>query len=386
MQTTQVVEKEHQVVSWGKVVTFGGAVVAFLIGSGFATGQEILQYFASYGYWGVFGTGAVVMVLMVYVTVEFITVGQAKQFPRPAMVYQYFCGKRLGTFFDYFSIMFIFMSFIVMVAGASAVIQQHYNLPKLVGGVTLTVLAAVTVLLGLKRLLAVIGKVGPVIVVIAITVGLSAILRNPGGFSEGNSLLPQLELNQASSNWFLAALSYVGFCMLWLAAFLTAMGRTASSKKEAALGGLTGSVAFSLACLVVAVALLTNIEQVNGTEIPMLILAQSVSGLLADGFAVIVLGGIFTTAVPLLWTVVSRVSADGSSKFRIITVVLAGVGCFIGLLVPFSKIVNVVYVINGYVGVLLLVLMLVKTGTRLVKREAIEPYAPSEAELAENRT
>jgi uncharacterized membrane protein YkvI len=33
--------------------------------------------------------------------------------------------------------------------------------------------------------------------------------------------------------------------------------------------------------------------------------------------------------------------------------------------------VNIVYVINGYVGVLLLVLMLVKTGTRLVRREKL---------------
>ena len=206
----------RQAVSWTRVITFGGAIIAFLIGSGFATGQEIMQYFTSYGYWGVFGTGLAVLALMTYVCVEFLVVGQAQQFTRPSMIYQYYCGKYLGTFFDYFSIVFIFMSFMVMVSGMGALFEQHYSLPAYVGGAALAVVAAMTVFFGLGRLVDVIGKVGPVIVAIAIGLGLWAVLRNPSGIAEGNAVLPELAVTQASSNWFLAALSYVGFCMQWL--------------------------------------------------------------------------------------------------------------------------------------------------------------------------
>lgn len=369
---------EKQVVSWGRVITFAGAVIAFLIGSGFATGQEILQYFASYGYWGIFGTGLVVLVLMVYVNVEFITVGQVKQFPKPRMIYQYYCGKYIGTFFDYFSILFIFMSFMVMVAGAGAVVEQHYGLPTYLGGIGLAVLAALTVFFGLNRLVDVIGKIGPVIVVIAIALGVTAIIRNPAGIAEGNALLPALELTKASTNWFLSALSYVGFCMLWLAAFMAAMGQTANSKKEAALGGFTGSLLFSGACIIVALGLLANIAQVNGTQIPSLYLAENLSPALATGFSLIILAGIYTTGVPLLWTVAARMFEDKSRKFKMLTIALAISGCILGLMVPFSKMVNIVYVINGYVGIILLVLMLVKTGRRFLKIETLEPYKESE--------
>lgn len=358
----------RQAVSWTRVITFGGAIIAFLIGSGFATGQEIMQYFTSYGYWGVFGTGLAVLALMTYVCVEFLVVGQAKQFARPSMIYQYYCGKYLGTFFDYFSIVFIFMSFMVMVSGMGALFEQHYALPGHVGGAGLAVVAAMTVFFGLGRLVDVIGKVGPVIVAIAIGLGLWAVLRNPGGIAEGNAVLPELAVTQASSNWFLAALSYVGFCMLWLAAFLTAMGRTARSRKEAVLGGTVGGVAFSAACIVVGLGLLANVAQVNGAEIPMLHLAANVSPLLADGFSLIIVAGIYTTAVPLLWTVASRVFADRSPGFKGLSVGLAALGCVLGLMVPFSTMINVVYVINGYVGVLLLVLMLVRTTTRILRR------------------
>ena len=44
----------------------------------------------------------------------------------------------------------------------------------------------------------------------------------------------------------------------------------------------------------------------------------------------------------------------------ILTILLAFIGTFIGLKVPFDRLVNIIYVINGYVGILLLVLMIIK--------------------------
>ena len=357
--------------SFLRVLTYAGAIIAFLIGSGFATGQEILQYFTSYGYWGVFGTGLLVLVPMSYVAVEFFVVGQAKKFDKPSRIFHYYCGKYLGTFFDYFSIVFVFLSFTVMVAGAGAVFEEHYGLSRYTGGIGLAVVVGISVWFGLKSLVDVIGKIGPVIVVVAIALGLLGIFRSPGGIAEGSALLPTLDLTQASTNWFMAGLSYVGFCMLWLAAFLTALGKTARSRKEAAAGGMVGSIAFSVACIIVGLGLLANVVQVGGSEIPMLVLARDVSPVLAAGISVMILAGIYTTAVPLLWTVSSRFFADKTPRFKYLTIALAVAGTAIGLVLPFSQMVNIVYVINGYVGILLLVLMLVKTCTRFIRRQPL---------------
>ena len=89
---------------------------------------------------------------------------------------------------------------------------------------------------------------------------------------------------------------------------------------------------------------------------------------LATGFSLIIFAGIYTTAVPLLWTVVAHFTKEKSSNFIILTVVLAAIGAFDGLRAPFSTMVNIVYVINGYVRVLLLALMLVKTLAGKAKR------------------
>jgi len=369
--STQVPEATSKKGRLVRVATYAGAIIAFLIGSGFATGQEILQYFTSYGYAGIFGTGLLVLLLMSYVAVEFFIVGQAKKFEKPSRIFHYYCGKYLGTFFDYFSVLFVFLSFTVMVAGAGAVFEEHYGISKYFGGVGLAIVVGLSVWFGLKNLVDVIGKIGPLIVVVAVGLGLMGILRNPSGIAEGQALLPTLDLTQASTNWFMSGLSYVGFCMLWLAAFLTALGKTARNRKEATAGALTGATVFSLACVIVGLGLLANITRVGGTEIPMLVLAADINPILAAGISVMILAGIYTTAVPLLWTVSSRFYADRTQGFKYLTVILAVAGTVIGLLLPFSQMVNLVYVVNGYVGVLLLVLMLAKTVLRAVRRQPL---------------
>lgn len=297
---------------------------------------------------------------MVFVCVQFITIGQAHDFERPSDIYRHLCGKVVGTCFDWFSIVVIFMSFWVMIAGAGAVFAEHYGLPRWVGGLAMALVVGGTALAGLRRLVDVIGTIGPLIVVVAIGLGVAAILRHPQGIDAGVTALPGLDVTQATSSWYLAAISYVDFCMLWLAAFLAALGPTTASRREAATGAAIGAGTFALACMIIALGLLSQIEAVAGTQIPMLVLARDISPLLASGISVIVLAGIFTTAVPLLWTVSSRVFPDGSGRFRIATGVLAIIGTAVGLLVPFDALVNTVYVLNGYVGGALLAIMIIR--------------------------
>lgn len=354
----------EQKVSYKTITIYAGAFIAFLIGSGFATGQEIMQYFTAYGFKGILGA-FVVFLLFLYVGISFITTGFDKKFHKGSEIYQYYCGPIIGRFFDYFSIAFIYMSFIVMVGGAGATLNQQYGLPIEVGGIGLGIIAAITVVLGLKGIVDVIGKIGPVITFMAIFLGLAAIIQNPGGLARASEIIPTMNLLKASSNWVFAAGSYVGFCMLWLAAFMASMGANAVSRKEASLGAIFGAVGFSAAVIIMALGLMANVEQVAGTMVPSLILAGNIHPVLATIFSLTVIAGIYTTSVPLLWSVTSRIAEEKTNKFYALTAVLAVIGVFIGLRVPFDRLVNIIYVINGYVGILLLGIMLIRSARRI---------------------
>ncbi|MEG1837316.1 MAG: hypothetical protein RRZ70_05055 [Synergistaceae bacterium] len=354
-------ENKNELVSFSNVFKFAGAFIAFLIGSGFATGQEILQYFTSYGLHGLL-TAFIMLVLFFYVGASFISAGYTNKFVKNNDIFTYYCGKYIGAAYDYFTVVFLFMSYVVMIGGASATLNQHYGLNPLVGGILMAVLATCTVVMGLGKIVDIIGRIGPAIVIVSIVIGLVAIFDNPSGILEGARMIAkgEVEVMRAGTNWFTSACSYVGFCMLWLICFLGAMGKQANSKKEAVMGTSFGAAGFALGCVILMLGLLANIGIVAGTQIPSLMLVNKFSTYFATMFTVIIMLGIYTTAVPLLWQVSARFTEEKTQKFRIFTVILAAAGCFIGLELPFNKLVNIIYGINGYVGILLLVFIVLK--------------------------
>ena len=64
--------------------------------------------------------------------------------------------------------------------------------------------------------------------------------------------------------------------------------------------------------------------------------------------------------MPLLYNPSARFAKEGTNRFRILTVALGLLGLFVGLFLPFRVLVNVIYVLNGYVGAVLIVFMLWK--------------------------
>lgn len=345
--------------SWRRVFLFSGAFVAFLVGSGFSTGQEVLQYFAGYGYMGILGT-FIVFALLAYAATQFLTLGHHKQFKQSKEVYIYYCGKYIGGLYDYFSLLVVYSSFIVMVAGAGAALQQHYGFDIYVGGILLGLCSTLTVCLGLKNIISILGKIGPILIFFLFILGIISFYQGEHSLLEAHKLIPEIEILHAGHNWFIASTSYVGMCMLWLAVFLTALGKDANSNREAYYGGILGAFFFFLAILLLTLSLVSNITIVSNSMIPTLLLAKNVHPLLGSFFALLILIGIYTASVPLLWTVCSRFTVDSSKKFKLVACVLASIGVWIGLLVPFNTLVNKVYVVNGYVGTGLLIFMIGK--------------------------
>lgn len=354
------------VVKWSNVFGFAGAFCALLIGSGFATGQEVMQYFVSYGYWGLAGA-ILVLLLFLYVGREFMAVGHHEKFENGNDIYIYYGGKYIGGFYDYFSIIFIFMSFFIMVSGAGSTLEQYYGLEKNYGCTAMGICVAFTVVLGLSRIVQIIGKIGPLKAGLFIVIGLYGIIFHFDKIPVANAAIPSLGLLHASSffdnvsmDWSLAALSYVGFCMLWLGAFLASLGKVSNSAKEAKLGATIGAVLFCVALVIVMFGLMSVVWDVVGVQVPSLYLAEAMSPYMATVFSVIIVLGVYSAAVPLLWTVVQRLATHGTKKYTLITFGLAALGTVIAIAIPFAKLVNFVYVLNGYVGILLLILMIVK--------------------------
>ena len=374
----------NEKVNWGRVLILAGAVIAFTIGSGFATGQEIIQYFTAYGTGGVLAC-LLFLVIFLYYNFNFAKAGAEERFEKGNDVYKYFCGKYIGTFFDYYSTIFCYMSFWVMVGGSASTLNQQYGLPLWAGGTILAVLAILTVVGGLNSLVDKIGAVGPAIVVLCIAIGLITVIRDGANIPAGLEVIETgayagaaagETMMNAGNTWLISGISYAGFVLLWFASFTAALG-SQNSKKDLYHGIIWGAVAVCVAIVLISFAQIANVNTPDSTgtmyvwnaDIPNLILAERIWKPFSAIFAIVVFGGIYTTAVPLLYNPAARFAKEGTSQFKMLTIVLGLIGLVVGLFVPFRTLVNYIYVLNGYLGAVLIIFMVVKNVRDLMAKK-----------------
>jgi len=366
--------------SFGAIIGFCGACIAFYIGAGFATMQEVMQYEASYGtkLWIVI---AVISVIYIYTNLSFSTNGNRLKLLRGGDIYNHYCGKYIGTFYDYFSAFFCYMCFIVMCGGANSTATQQWGLPNGVGAVILTVCVIATALFGLDGILNALGKIGPLIIVIILLVSVISAINgaaylsknleyvNSGAAENGKLLIKNfmdasgqtrdIAITQVGNgNPFLSGFSYGGFVILWFAAFLAEVGAK-NKLKEVNFGMLLSTVFIMGTAVLASYALICYIGETGEADIPALVLAKSISPILAQALAVIIFCGIYTTSVPLLWTGVGKISKEGTKKYKVLTVVGGVIGCVAACFLPYKGLVNVLYGMNGYLGFILVAFMIV---------------------------
>lgn len=171
-----------------------------------------------------------------------------------------------------------------------------------------------------------------------------------------------------NGNPLLSGASYGGFVILWFAAFLAEIG-SKNNLKNVNLGMLLSVLFIFGAASVCCVALIGHINVTAAADIPALVLAGQISPILAQIFAIIICAGIYTSAVPLLWTGVRKVSNEGTKKYRIITIAGGVIGCIVACFIPYKGLINVLYGMNGYLGFVLIFFMLVyDTKTKMSRK------------------
>lgn len=342
------------------IVILAGSYIATIIGSGFATGQEILQFFSYYGIIGIIGI-IIAMVLFSFIGAEFLNRGRLVK-PKDTMkMFTFYFGKTLGTVLEYFVPLFFFAVFVVMISGSGATMSEYYGFDPYVGRVVMAVLAYVTVSLGLKKLSNVIGNIGPVIIVFTISVGLISLISNLHNLPASLEYLKTAgaAFKKPAPNAVLAGFLYTAYNVSVLAGFLGGLGATAENEKDTFWGGVLGGIFLMLSAGVMYFAMLAQAEAAFSKNIPTLYLADQIHPMIGKLFSVVLLLGIFSTATPLLWMCSNRIAQDSDPKFKWVALVITILG-LIGGQFDFGTLVGTIYPYTGYIGIAMMVFIVVK--------------------------
>lgn len=341
------------------IFKIAGAFLAMLIGAGFATGQELMQFFVSEGAKGIAGS-FIFLVLGTYMALSLLLTGHKHGFKNGEEVFKHFMGNVIGTVFTWYSIVLMFSLYVVMVAAAGSVLNEAYGLPVYLGSGLMALAVMLALYFGLHELIDVIGVVGPVLIIVILYLAISTLMQNPIEINESVKIVGAPEELRASSSWWLSGILYVMLQLVGLFSVLPVLGAKIESRKDLICAGVLGPVLYFLTLCLTIMAMLCHMPEITDTMIPMLFLAAEVMPAIASVFAFIVLAGIFTTTAPLLWIVLVKFTPDGSRKYKILGVILSLMGYLSGMYLPFDRLVNLIYPTIGYSGMLLIGFMLIK--------------------------
>lgn len=333
-----------------EISKIAGAFVGVIVGAGFASGQEILQFFTSFGVYGLIGC-VVAGLTFVFLSMVFSTLGQRLRAQSHKEVVQALLGRHLGMVFDLLITFFLFAITVVMLAGAGSLLQQWLGLPEVWGSVLATIATVLIVCLDVRQVIAFIGAVTPLLVFLTVVVA-AYVVSTPHA-SHDVLLAAAQQQPRGASQWLVAAFLYVSYNIVAGMPFLVIMGGQASSRRNALWGGVLGGVLLGILMLLIGAAMYLRIDTLGGVSMPMLALATQISPGLGHLMSLAIFGMILNTAVGMLYAFVARIQPAGGAPFRLGTSV-AGIAALAGSFVGFIKLVGVVYPVYGYIGFLLM--------------------------------
>jgi len=366
-------------ISLKRVTLLAGALSAYWIGSGFSTGQEILQFFASSGSKGMIAA-LIFLAIMSCLTYFLFSIGQQQKFKNPYDVFEYYCGKVVGQVYVWYSVALIYGIMVVMLAGGGATIHQYFQVPTYVGIWGIGLLALGTALLGVEKLIDIIGVIGPVKIVFMVIVGcagVATLMEQPGLLAEADRMMPTLGFKFASSNWAWSGALYAFLALIVSIPFQVACGASAGSLKEARISAVLGCIGFTVAIIMLVIAELVYYKLMVGQQVPTLAITNHISPVLGLIFTVLIVVCIYSAVASFLMMTVRKFATDKTRKFNIIATLLAAVGIVFGGVLPFDKLVNILFPFAGYSAIVFAGFMVYKellckkTGSRVPGTAAI---------------
>ncbi|HHW43184.1 MAG TPA: hypothetical protein GXX25_05130 [Desulfotomaculum sp.] len=326
--------------------------IGTVIGAGFASGQEILQFFIVFGSRGLWGAvlAAVLFGLLGLFLMKLVmtlrTTSYAQLLP-PLM------GHRLAGLVDLLSLAMLPGGLAVMLAGSGAVFQEQFGLAPAGGVMLAAFITALVILFGLEGVLLANMILVPVKLLAIGLVCLFALFLHGISLPPGEQAVrPVTGLN----HWAWFGLLYVSYNLVVPVAVLSSLGRSLE-KRPAVLGGLVGGLVLGATAGLITLAGLAHYPQITGYQVPILLIAGFLGETWRHALGGLIWLAILTTAIADAHGFASRLAPGGGWRYR--AVGLATIICALPLAkMDFSRLVQLLYPLFGYAGLIILVALL----------------------------
>lgn len=330
------------------------AYIGIIIGAGLSSGQDILQYFISFGRIGLIG-----VVILGLLNAAFgkiiLSLGCYYRADNHEEVFTQLSHPIITKILDFVLIVGSFIMGFVMISGAGSNLSQQFGIPFWIGGLICSLLIIAVSFMNFDKITNILGIFTPImIVMILIITGYSFI-----GKTHDWTMLDNLALTitPATSNVLFSVINYYALCAMTAVSMAFILGGSVVRIGIAEKGGTRGGVLVGLVIFIAALSIYVNLDTVKDADMPILAIANQIHPWLAFIYALTVFSLIFNTAFSLFYSVARRLSKGNMKRMRIIIIAIVSLG-YICSFFGFKTLINILYPILGYMGILLLVILI----------------------------
>ena len=364
---------------WKRSLAVAASFVGIVVGAGFASGMEALQYFVAYGTNGFYGV-ILASVTMLFAATAFMTFGSYFLAREHNEVFYNVTSKPAAFIMDWSAVACMFSVGFVMFAGAGSNLRQSFGWPIWVGAVAMLALMLIVGRFDVDKVSSVIGWATPLLVVFVLIGSIYSFTQVDVSWSEVGSYAQQ-EVSRADGTpyWWLGALNHTGLNALCGVSMALVMAGDEFDTKSSRLGGILGGVIYAVMLALLVASLLIQVESVNGADMPLLAVIENVDPVLGFIMTWVIFLMVFNTCLGMFYALAKRLTRKNPERFYPTYAIACVVGFGLSF-AGFQPLVNSLYPILGYLG---LFVMAVMTVTYLRHRDELKDEGERRADAVE---
>ncbi|GAB6988659.1 YkvI family membrane protein [Paenibacillus pini] len=336
-----------------RVLQIAFTYIGTVVGAGFATGQEILQFFTQYGKWATL-TIFLATAMFIWLGTKMMMMSRRISARSYEDLNKHLFGPKAG---GYISIIMLFILIgvnSIMLAGAGSVFMEHLNLHYQTG-LILTIIGTYFLLnRGMNAIMNMNSIVVPMMLTLSVLIVVSTV-----HLPNANRFLTLTTDHHMFAVW-LAPLLYTAFNLVMAQAVLVPLGSKTESIQVVKWGGILGGIGVGFMLLAAHIALSAQMPGILQFEIPMGSIAFQLGAIVQIIYIVLIFMEIFTTFVADIYGVTLQLQQRLSLSPKLISIIVMMI-CYMLSQIGFSSLLSVLYPLFGCLSMLWAIKLIFKS-------------------------
>ena len=328
-----------------EVISITLVIIGALIGAGFASGQEIFSFFYIYGKNGIDGIIIMSILIGIFIYKSLKIIYQKQVYNYNDFLNLFIKNTKIRNVILWIVNVLLLVSFYIMVAGFGAYFEQEIGINRIIGSIVLNLLCVIVFFSNIKGVLKASNLIVPFLIFFIFFIGIKNIVQ-----------IRTIDFYQMKNNWILSMLIYNSYNFILLMPVLISLKKQITKEKNIKKVSILVTIIILILSINIFFLLLNaNIKEIENQEMPIVYIISNYFNKYKKIYAFIVLASIFTTAISVGIGFLQNISKNSNSYPQFVLFM-----CITSLLmsnIGFSKLLNFIYPVFGYIGILQIVII-----------------------------